>query len=450
MEFVDGKTLKDFLKEKKPVPVEEAVSIAIQISDGLTDVHAQGVILRDLKPENVMLTHDRHGDMRVKLVDFGAVKLSSQTVEQADADLTRGMFIGTALYASPELSKGEPLDERSDIYGLGIILYEMLAGHPPFLPSGLPDLLYKHAYASPPPLENAPASLIRLVAQALSKDPKERPQSAAEFASRLRDFERPIELPSPTTAKAILIASPIVTRFGKSSLHLEGTGEDEETRLIAVTPVRNSHEPNLLFTQAEVARDKKVSPHRASQRIKAATKKVGRVASPKTSGSTAGGGLGHVTQEKVNSREGRAAATRTGKPKVGLGGGLRTLTAFILILSSLAVSIFLIWRLAQDISPDAMSVKASENPDKPALRSLSSEVGNELITKTDVNIRVRPSGKSKKIGLAEKMSRVRILAKHNNWREIIVLEHGREKEDTDSADQGWIDGDNLAIADDGG
>lgn len=435
MEFISGRTLKAFLKANKPIPIRHALAIAVQILDGLAEVHGQGVILRDLKPENVMLSRDRRGNVQVKLVDFGTVKLRGHSDEDADADLTRGMFIGTALYASPELSKGEPLDERSDIYSMGVILYELLAGHTPFPPSDLATLLYRHAYAQAPRLDGFPALVAGLTAKALSKDRGERPQSAAEFAARLRNALAIID--------AAASAVPPVGAAGAAPQPV-AAGEEEETRWAANAPKRSFHTPNVKGTNVGDARSKHTTGVRHEHPAKKPTK-----------AKATNGSRGHAADKSFKGLRTpyvplvEAGTVKADTPRPGAKDMLRTVAAAALIIASLVTSLFMVWRLTQGSTPAPPLTEVVVAPITPPTASFSAEVGEELVTKTDVNIRVGPSGKSQKIGLSEKGSRVRILTKHKNWREVIVLEHGREKKDPTSADQGWIDGDNL-MTDDGG
>jgi len=190
MELLEGQSLKEMLAQAKCVALPKALAIAIQIAEGVAEIHSKGIIHRDLKPANVLICSDYKGDMVVKIVDFGAVKLRNHASINGDGplDLTKAMFVGSPIYASPENCKGEPLDERSDIYSLGLILYEMLAGFRAFEGDFL-KLLNSHAYGDPPPLINVPSSVADLVMSALRKDPNGRPQTARKFAGHLRDLE---------------------------------------------------------------------------------------------------------------------------------------------------------------------------------------------------------------------------------------------------------------------
>jgi tetratricopeptide (TPR) repeat protein len=179
MAYYEGETLKQKL-ENGPVPVGEALEIAAEVAEGLAKAHAQGVVHRDVKPGNLMVTEDG-----IKVLDFGLAKF-------ADAlQLTMpGSTVGTVAYMSPEQARGEDADARSDVWALGIVLYEMLSGRVPF-GGAYPEAIF-HAIKNeplPPLLVDGgapPAALEALVLRALEKDPDRRYQSAREVARDLR------------------------------------------------------------------------------------------------------------------------------------------------------------------------------------------------------------------------------------------------------------------------
>jgi eukaryotic-like serine/threonine-protein kinase len=191
MELLEGQTLAERL-ESGPVPVERAVALAADIATALDAAHAKGVVHRDLKPSNVMLAGGG-----VKLVDFGLAKLRGleheQTVDRStnSLDLTeQGTVLGTIPYMAPEQVEGLDSDARTDIFTLGVILYEMCAGRPPFegrSPASLMAAILTH---DPQPLSSrrggVPAGLDRIVQKCLAKDPNDRWQSAADLAAALR------------------------------------------------------------------------------------------------------------------------------------------------------------------------------------------------------------------------------------------------------------------------
>ena len=194
MELLDGEDLKDLLRREGPLAPARAISITRQIAQSLDEAHAAGLVHRDLKPANVFLTKMHRHDEFVKVIDFGISKAYSADAEGMDLTLD-GAVLGTPLYMSPEQVRGLPLDRRSDLYALGVMLYQMLAGQPPFRAKTTTALLMAHANDPPPPLppmvgEHAiPPALQELVAALLAKDREERLQSAAELDELLESFE---------------------------------------------------------------------------------------------------------------------------------------------------------------------------------------------------------------------------------------------------------------------
>ncbi len=184
MACIEGRSLKDRIAEG-PLPLEEALSIARQIGDGLAAAHAKGIIHRDIKPANIMLT----AEGRPMLMDFGLAKVSGAT------KLTRtGTTMGTVAYMSPEQVQGKEADHRSDIWALGVVLYEMVSGSAPFGGDYEAAMLYSILNEDPPPSsregKDVPAGLDGIVAKALAKDPARRYQKAEELAADLAAVER--------------------------------------------------------------------------------------------------------------------------------------------------------------------------------------------------------------------------------------------------------------------
>jgi serine/threonine-protein kinase len=219
-EFIEGETLRQRM-QKSVMKLDEAIDIGVQISGALSAAHASGIVHRDIKPENVMLRHDRI----VKVLDFGLAKLTEQVSSglidtEAPTRVVNtqpGMVMGTALYMSPEQARGQALDARTDIFSLGVVLYEMLAGCVPFRGDTTTDVLARLVDdQEPPPLarycHEVPSELERIVSKALRKDRDERYQTSKDLLLDLQrlkrelEFARERERSQPPTSKA---ATPI-------------------------------------------------------------------------------------------------------------------------------------------------------------------------------------------------------------------------------------------------
>ncbi len=189
MEYLDGRTLKEIIRSEGPMPLGRAVEIIRQVTGALDAAHAQGVVHRDLKSDNIMLSQTNGGDW-AKVLDFGIAKIQ-QPASAKDADLTApNLVIGTPQYMSPEqCSQIQPLDARSDIYSLGVIIYEMLAGRVPFTGESATMIMMQHVQDSPPSVlatrPDLPPAVDHVIARALAKTPADRFQSAGELFSAL-------------------------------------------------------------------------------------------------------------------------------------------------------------------------------------------------------------------------------------------------------------------------
>ncbi len=197
-EFVKGKTLRERMQHGK-IEVSEALEIAVQIANGLAAAHEAGVVHRDIKPENVIIREDGY----VKVVDFGLAKQTAE-FKKSDFDteattqslfLTNpGMIMGTAGYMSPEQARGRKMDNRTDIWSLGVVLFEMLNGHPPFNGDNKADLIAAILRGNPAPsADNLPAEVRRIVDKSLEKNADKRYQNAKDLLTDLRRLKKRIE-----------------------------------------------------------------------------------------------------------------------------------------------------------------------------------------------------------------------------------------------------------------
>lgn len=201
MELVDGRTVSDLVAGNE-LDLLGAIEIALQVSQGLAKAHEAGIVHRDIKSENIMVTPDGHA----KILDFGLAKLleplsggsgedpaNLETIAKTQA----GMVLGTVAYMSPEQARAQPVDNRSDIFSLGIVLYHMAAGELPFRGNSPIDTLHAIAYEETRPVTqiraNLPASLQRVITRCLRKRPADRFQSTQELVDALKALETEIE-----------------------------------------------------------------------------------------------------------------------------------------------------------------------------------------------------------------------------------------------------------------
>src|SRR5262245_2468838 len=198
MELLPGSDLEALLRSGEPMPLRERLEVMIQVLRGLAFAHEHGIVHRDIKPSNIRLLDDG----TAKIMDFGIAKLGGM-------NLTRtGYMVGTVHYMSPEQVRAQPLDGRSDVFSVGVILYEMLAGQRPFVGAAATDVLYQIAQVEPAPLPltalgGVGERLRSVVATALAKDPAARYATASAMADALSDLlrEHGAAAPVPSTPR---------------------------------------------------------------------------------------------------------------------------------------------------------------------------------------------------------------------------------------------------------
>src|SRR5512133_3977086 len=205
MEYLDGRTLKELLVRFGPPPIRIAVGYTRQILSGLAFAHRFGLVHRDIKPHNALVDSAGH----VKVTDFGIARSGTSQMTEA------GSIIGTAQYLSPEQARGANVDTTSDLYSMGVVLYEMLTGKVPFTGDTPLEIAMKHLSEVPvPPSEkraDVPEDLDNVVLRALAKDPEDRYQTAEDMAADLARVQRGLPVSSETAdaATAVLAGAGI-------------------------------------------------------------------------------------------------------------------------------------------------------------------------------------------------------------------------------------------------
>ena len=233
MEWVDGPSCAEILRELGRLEPDDAVSILTQACRGLDYAHRNGVVHRDVKPGNLLRGRDGG---QVKLADFGIAKATEHS------DMTKvGSVLGTAAYLSPEQARGEPAGPPADLYALGVVSYQLLAGRLPYEAASLTDLARQQDSSAPPPLHEVdpaiPRAVSRVVARALERDPADRFADAAEMERALAGAMRGIAPPEPTAATRVV-------------------DETEATRMLDRTAVTTP----LARTQATPPRRRRMEP----------------------------------------------------------------------------------------------------------------------------------------------------------------------------------------------
>src|SRR5438067_6708053 len=222
-ELIEGETLRQRLMRGR-IEVGEAVDVAIQVASALAAAHEAAIIHRDIKPENIMLRPDGY----VKVLDFGIAKLAESTFAEATADEAEsvtlagtnlGSILGTVRYMSPEQARGAPVDKGTDIWSLGVVLYEMVTEHAPFTSETPGEAMSSILEKEPPPLTNyvahTPAELQQIISKTLRKEREERYQSAHELLEALQSLRRSMEFKTELERST---KAPLWLRWGRSPI----------------------------------------------------------------------------------------------------------------------------------------------------------------------------------------------------------------------------------------
>jgi serine/threonine-protein kinase len=229
MEFLQGRELRDILNDDKLLPVDQVLDIVAQVALGLAYAHEHGIIHRDIKPSNIMVGRD----CQVKITDFGIARMASSAVRTQT-----GMVLGSPKYMSPEQVMGKLTDQRSDIFSLGVMLYEMLTGKPAFTGENINAIMYQTLNAIPQPPKSlnpaVPEMLNFIVAKALAKDLDNRYQNARDFANDLRACRG--SMPSSVFSAEVPVSANAVSTTDTTSSGGESDDESDPGVTMRLSP----------------------------------------------------------------------------------------------------------------------------------------------------------------------------------------------------------------------
>jgi len=418
LEYLGGGDLA-LLCRKEPLKLDRALFFLQQICAGLAHAHACGVIHRDIKPQNLLLTTDHE---ILKIADFGVAK-----IEAAEGAITR---VGTNIYAAPEhnpLVQTAALDTGSlqgvqiqltpaaDIYSLAKTAYTMICGVPP-------RAFAHHPITTlPAPMSAEPwaPSLLRVLERATQTRPGDRYQTVQEFWDELSDTSLP------------------VTR----SLNLEPGRRQISSDLSLEAEVTVAAPPKPRFETSRELQQQQQAAGNGATRPKIVVPVAGQTAVR--------------TQPTIGPAQGFAAPQQTGRVNVPVARNAKVARAPETRAAvqerkrsrDFVVGLILVLCFAGLLIATGAYVRSWIKPrtTPPTIGTTTSIVGSQAVTKTDVNLRAAPNGKSDKVGLAESGSHVKVLnvSNNNNWCEVEIIEHSRPKDDPSSSDHGWVNRENL-------
>jgi eukaryotic-like serine/threonine-protein kinase len=234
-EFIEGRTLRESLSPKQTISLNQILKIGVQVAEALSAAHSAGIVHRDIKPENIMIRQDGYA----KVLDFGLAKLTEQKPkdEVLSEDTTKGlvktnpgMVMGTVSYMSPEQARGKETDARTDIWSLGVVLYEMLSGKVPFMGETINHTIVSILEKEPLLLENIPDELQRIVRKALTKDKEMRYQTARDLLIDLKNLRRSLDIQGELERSVIPNREANTESLGENATQIYSGKSIEETQ----------------------------------------------------------------------------------------------------------------------------------------------------------------------------------------------------------------------------
>jgi serine/threonine protein kinase len=409
LEYLSGGDLA-LLCRKEPLRFERALFYLQQLSAGLAHAHACGVIHRDIKPQNLLLTADHE---TLKIADFGVAK-----IEAAEGAITR---VGTNIYAAPEhnplvqtaaldtgslLGAQTQLTPAADIYSLAKTAYTMICGAPP-------RAFAQHSITSlPVPMSAEPwaQSLLRVLERATQTRPGDRYQRVQDFWDELSDASLPATQP---------------LNLAQARRHI-GSDLSLEAEVITAPPPRPRFETSRELQHQQLAGNGAVRPRIVVPIAGPSTLVANQPTLMPPQGFAAPQQLGRVTvQVARNGQVARAAEARVAVKPRRRGRDFVVGVVLVLCFAGLLVATGAYVR-------SRINARTTEQPPTTGV------IGRDALTTTDLNLRDGPNVTSNQIGLAEGGSKVRVLNANNNWCEVQVTQHARTKEDPNSADRGWV------------
>jgi len=260
-ELIDGQTLREQLSQKDPLHLNKILKVGVQVAEALSAAHAAGIIHRDIKPENIMIRRDGYA----KVLDFGLAKLAEGQATDPDAatrfqvNTNPGVVMGTVFYMSPEQARGNPTDARTDIWSLGSVLYEMIAGRVPFSGETVNHTMVAILEKEPAALENVPAELQRIVRKALTKDVDMRYQSARDLLIDLKNLRRELDIKGEIERSTVPNRDMFKDGSAESETRSYTINSAGATRSDQVTPTQNVKSTSSLEYAVNQAKSHRVA-----------------------------------------------------------------------------------------------------------------------------------------------------------------------------------------------